>query len=1845
MDEKQVFIESLGIGLSSYSNLYSLDLDNNEYLVVGQRANQDINLDTKNIKYNFIVNNQGIGINATRNEIMQPGQSGLYISDDITCKGRIITNSIEIQGVSISGEIDNAGIFHIINALSSNNIFYEGYSNINIPNKRYDNKYTPSYITIGSYTDTYSNLHPLNIVHSGNNSIENNHISIGNDINTDDPNPNNIESCKFTMGIIGNAQTSPAVITTTFNMPLEFHVSKTSSDINQLYLSDTGIPDYTNNSPPAMIIQPNNIVGINTSSIESFTYNVYGTQNLTNSPSLDVEGMAYINTICIYDNNLKKKRSLDDIFMRKDGLTIRADQIIGGTFKDGPYTFASDLYVGTQEKPYKLIIYNQAEICGNLNVSKLTVLHGNLITCGIVSFSNIVEFYKPVYFKNDIGVDNNLSINVGGNLFVDGIRVNANVDSSIAGINTISYATDNFNISGTSNMVIGGRLGVGVNRREPYINQLTINKHDSPYFELLLQDIQVNSPDISKVYMGHMQQSKIDNSFIIFTQKTIKQHNMYFYAGKCLNAFTMPDLIPTLAIMQNDRVGINTKTPQKTLDVSGDILGNNYYIRDSLNHVVKTKSLIDNNNNIMMPNIKSFNININDITAYNNPKMLNILGGINSYNGYYMNDKQICPIFYNSSSSAILNTNLGLGVTEPVSVPLQIRNTNLNANNNSILRFYRGKTSGNFQALYSGIDICDYDSQTQTYNRNNFKWYIYKYHIDNFKNNQIGPLQIGYTYNTYNPTKSAINVYYDQKKSYHIDINKPNIDYNYNKNAAMSIYGDLEVFGNINIIGNNNYYKNGNISIGPFSAISSALQSEQVNIPQFNSPSVNDISLIGKDLILLSKNSTNIGFYDNNIINSISATKTDKIPLYIYQNNSQYSAFKIITYNSYHDNLPDISKFEIELANLESTPHTINYNTVELSLKGYHVENMSMFEMTPRNSSVSGNSFISFAINGISGALYTHIGSSQNSYNHLTGKLIYDDVCLHIDDTSKYLLKLTNSSLVPAINFHKKGYNNNNWILNGPDILDNSFNIQYESTNANNNLISSNQLLKISPEGFYYFNSNISQNLTTNNTININSVYNKSSILLTNNYNSHQLNNNESVIPIVNSNLTYKAYSLFNNDNNNIILNNYFDYYIPTSKLPSQPRNDLSLVDYYISNSNFVLTNIYPAITTYYQSNIVVNYNYTSKFDNDQSTRQITNITKKINLLPKIKSQNANYLYEINDNSRKSITGKILKTSDNQFNYLNTYVIPVNNSIEIDENINNSYIFSDISSNIYYTSINTLYYTKAQTESIYLTSKIIVDDYYHFIDGTKTNVFYTCNTINYNQYNDINIDLLNITATNNIIINNYINTPKLIVKPNCTTNINGSSINFQYPLIYNRETITNGYNYFNNSGNNSIIINNSSSFINNTLDNVNQRYLNNIKTNYPIYTSNYEYLLEFDINDSSEKIIVVGNIQLNTSNDIYDFGINENYNYINFPIYYNNYQPHITLRNYIDTDNYQINNTHKIFSYNGNLEFYVDNTKLLSIDNSGNTNISGDINAKNLTVTGDILDKYGNLIIPELNSDIYSINCGEAYHVNSSNINFINSRGFSINRNNENSVNTNLFEINGGNNGDANFITLNSLTNGSLIHFTSLYNTNTKISIYRTGIFENTFGIWMMKNNDLILSNYIDGTPNSFNNYYNALSITYNNRNTNFDFKINGNINIDSSIKFIDTVNNNIDIIKISANTHYGVEIFNNMYAHKDIKVDGNLLTSSDKRFKNDITNIDNALNKLIKLNGVIYTNCLTNEKNSGLIAQEVLEVLPEVVKNDSNDYLTIAYGNMMGLVIEAIKELKQEIDYIKSKI
>ena len=89
---------------------------------------------------------------------------------------------------------------------------------------------------------------------------------------------------------------------------------------------------------------------------------------------------------------------------------------------------------------------------------------------------------------------------------------------------------------------------------------------------------------------------------------------------------------------------------------------------------------------------------------------------------------------------------------------------------------------------------------------------------------------------------------------------------------------------------------------------------------------------------------------------------------------------------------------------------------------------------------------------------------------------------------------------------------------------------------------------------------------------------------------------------------------------------------------------------------------------------------------------------------------------------------------------------------------------------------------------------------------------------------------------------------------------------------------------------------------------------------------------------------------------------------------------------------------------------------------------------------------------------------------------------------------------------------------------------------------------------------------------------------------------------------------------------------------------SSDRRFKSNIELIPNALDKVSKLNGVTWTwNDDVNEvtkttPNTGLIAQEVQEVLPEVVMQREDGHLGLDYSKMVGLLVEAIKEQQTQI-------
>jgi len=94
---------------------------------------------------------------------------------------------------------------------------------------------------------------------------------------------------------------------------------------------------------------------------------------------------------------------------------------------------------------------------------------------------------------------------------------------------------------------------------------------------------------------------------------------------------------------------------------------------------------------------------------------------------------------------------------------------------------------------------------------------------------------------------------------------------------------------------------------------------------------------------------------------------------------------------------------------------------------------------------------------------------------------------------------------------------------------------------------------------------------------------------------------------------------------------------------------------------------------------------------------------------------------------------------------------------------------------------------------------------------------------------------------------------------------------------------------------------------------------------------------------------------------------------------------------------------------------------------------------------------------------------------------------------------------------------------------------------------------------------------------------------------------------------------------------------------------SSDKRLKDNIKNIANPLEKLNKLNGVEFDwndkQDLYKGHDIGVIAQEVEEVLPEIVDTREDGHKAVKYDRMVALLIEAVKEQQVQIDELKTKL
>ena len=110
-----------------------------------------------------------------------------------------------------------------------------------------------------------------------------------------------------------------------------------------------------------------------------------------------------------------------------------------------------------------------------------------------------------------------------------------------------------------------------------------------------------------------------------------------------------------------------------------------------------------------------------------------------------------------------------------------------------------------------------------------------------------------------------------------------------------------------------------------------------------------------------------------------------------------------------------------------------------------------------------------------------------------------------------------------------------------------------------------------------------------------------------------------------------------------------------------------------------------------------------------------------------------------------------------------------------------------------------------------------------------------------------------------------------------------------------------------------------------------------------------------------------------------------------------------------------------------------------------------------------------------------------------------------------------------------------------------------------------------------------------------------------------------------------------------------------DLHVDANIIgystTISDQRLKHDINKIDNALDKVMQINGYTFTYNDDGKHSAGVIAQEIENVLPSAVESkklaftgqEGVEYKTVQYDQLTGLLIEAIKDLKAEIEELKN--
>jgi hypothetical protein len=184
-----------------------------------------------------------------------------------------------------------------------------------------------------------------------------------------------------------------------------------------------------------------------------------------------------------------------------------------------------------------------------------------------------------------------------------------------------------------------------------------------------------------------------------------------------------------------------------------------------------------------------------------------------------------------------------------------------------------------------------------------------------------------------------------------------------------------------------------------------------------------------------------------------------------------------------------------------------------------------------------------------------------------------------------------------------------------------------------------------------------------------------------------------------------------------------------------------------------------------------------------------------------------------------------------------------------------------------------------------------------------------------------------------------------------------------------------------------------------------------------------------------------------------------------------------------------------------------------------------------------------------------------------------------------------------------------------------------------------------------------NGTINLIGGQFNALPATISRSGT-LTLNVSSDITLDASadinldadggqirLKDGGTARAHFDVTQAYLRLYTGTSTLNSTWTGDDLTVQGDITSVSDMRTKENITTIEHGLEIVESLRGVRYNKIGNEDVHVGVIAQEVEEVLPEVVKTDDEGMKSVDYGKMVGVLIEAIKDLKAELDELKNGV